>query len=198
MCSPIMKTSKYMTLRPSYIPRGCYKEIRKYQQCAAKNSSEACFSDKISIMEVCPDHVLEGLREKKKWYLRAEMIDNDTYKRAMVVSDFNKGRSVTDLTIKSWEHGKACNMRSDSYFQDDRYNPTKFSHAHRNDNVNFPEQEYKDFFGGTIGTGDVAECEKNRLNLVDGQSVAINQHMAEKRKQKLKDVVGVVNDLNKK
>ena len=86
-----------MTLRPNFIPRGCYKEIRKYQQCAAKSGSEACFGDKISIMEVCPDHVLEGLREKKKWYLRAEMIDNDTYKRAMSVSDYNRGRSVSDL-----------------------------------------------------------------------------------------------------
>ena len=51
--------------------------------CAASNSQEACFNDKISIMEVCPDHVLEGLREKKKWYSRAEVIDNETYKRAM-------------------------------------------------------------------------------------------------------------------
>jgi hypothetical protein len=66
------------------------------------------------------------------------------------------------------------------------------------DNVNFPEQEYKDFFGGTEGTAEVAEYEKHRLNLVDGQSTAINQHMAEKRKNKLKDVVGKVNDLNKK
>jgi hypothetical protein len=65
--------------------------------CAASNSQEACFNDKISIMEVCPDHVLEGLREKKKWYLRAEMIDNDTYKRAMTVSDYNRGKSVSDL-----------------------------------------------------------------------------------------------------
>ena len=48
-------------------------------------------------MEVCPDHVLEGLREKKKWYLRAEMVDNDTYKRAMTVSDYNRGKSVSDL-----------------------------------------------------------------------------------------------------
>jgi hypothetical protein len=62
--------------------------------CAASNSQEACFNDKISIMEVCPDHVLEGLREKKKWYLRAEMIDNDTYKRAMTVSDYNRGNEL--------------------------------------------------------------------------------------------------------
>ena len=40
-------------------------------------------NDKLSIMEVCPDHVLDGLREKKKWLLRAEVLDNQTYKRAM-------------------------------------------------------------------------------------------------------------------
>jgi len=34
-------------------------------------------------MEVCPDHILEQLREKKKWLLRAEVIDNETYRRAM-------------------------------------------------------------------------------------------------------------------
>jgi len=67
-------------------------------------------------MEVCPDHVLEGLREKKKWYLRAEMIDNDTYKRAMTVSGFNQGRSVSDLKLKTWDYGKTANLRSDSFW----------------------------------------------------------------------------------
>lgn len=65
-------------------------------------------------MEVCPDHVLEGLREKKKFYLRAEVIDNETYKRAMSVSDYNKGRSVSELKLKTWDHGKAQNLRSES------------------------------------------------------------------------------------
>jgi hypothetical protein len=82
-CENSLKLSKYMTLVPNFIPRGCYKEIRKYQLCAQGKGAEACLNDKISIMEVCPDHVLEGLREKKKWYSRAEVIDNETYKRAM-------------------------------------------------------------------------------------------------------------------
>ena len=128
-----------MTLRPNFIPRGCYKEIRSYQMCKSKASEDACFADKISIMEVCPDHVLDALREKKKWYLRAEMIDNDTYKRAMSVSDFNKDRSVSDLKLKTWDYGKTANLRSDSLWQDDRWDPTKFSHPHRNDNVNVPD-----------------------------------------------------------
>jgi len=124
----------------------------------------------MSIMEVCPDHVLELLREKKKWMLRAEVIDNDTYRRAMSVSDFNRGRSVSDLKLKTWEYGMAHNLRSDSLYQDDRYLPQKFSHPHRRDNVNFPEQEYSDFFGGTMGTAAAADYEKNRIDVFSDQS----------------------------
>jgi hypothetical protein len=69
--------------------------------------------------------------------LRAEVIDNQTYKRAMTVSDYNQGRSVSDLTLKTWEHGKQ--LRSDSVWQDDRYNPTQYSHPHRYDNTNFKD-----------------------------------------------------------
>lgn len=87
-------------------------------------------------MEVCPDHVLEGLREKRKWYLRAELIDNQTYKRAMKVGDYNKGRSVSDLVIKDWSYGHPKNLRSDSVWQDDRYNPSIYPHPHRYDNEN--------------------------------------------------------------
>jgi len=148
-------------------------------------------------MEVCPDHVLEGLREKKKWFLRAEMIDNDTYKRAMTVSDFNKGRSVQDLQLKTWDYGKTVNMRSDSIWQDDRYLPTSYSHPHRNDNVNFPEQEYNDFFGGTKGNAESADYDKNRLSLTDGTSTAMHQYAAEKRINKLKGAVAAVNEANK-
>ena len=101
-----------MVLKPNMIPRGCYREIRKYNACTSANGKDNCTNEKISIMEVCPDHVLEGLREKRKWYLRAEAIDNQTYKRAMQVSDYNKGKSVSDLEIKSWAYGHPKNLRT--------------------------------------------------------------------------------------
>jgi len=163
MCQPNMKNSKFMTLVPSFVPRGCVKEIKKYQQCSSAKSQEECLNDKISIMEVCPDHVLEGLREKKKWYLRAESIDNETYRRAMEVSDYNRGRSVSELKLKTWDYGTT--LRTESTWEDDRYNPTKFSHPHRNDNVNFPDQEFTDFFGGTKGTAEAEEYERHRLDM---------------------------------
>ena len=97
MCEPTGKFTKYMILQPNFMPRGCIKEVRKYQLCTKAKGEEPCLNEKISIMEVCPDHVLEGMREKKKWMLRAEVIDNETYKRAMTVGDYNNGRSVSEL-----------------------------------------------------------------------------------------------------
>ena len=197
MNQPIMKNSKYMTLIPNFMPRGCYREVRKYQQCAATIGKEfsQCVNQKINIMEVCPDHVLEGLREKKKHMLRAEVIDNETYKRAMSVSDFNRGRSVSDLQLKTWDYGTAKNLRSDTIYQDDRYDPTKFSHPHRNDNVNFPEQEYKDFFGGTMGAGEAEERDKHTLDM-SGNSKAIQEFQSQRRIARLSDVVAEVDSLN--
>jgi len=141
-------------------------------------------------MEICPDHILEGLREKKKWYLRAEVIDNETYKRAMIVGAYNKGKSVTDLQLKTWEYGKGGNLKSDSLWQDDRYNPTKYSHPHRYDNVNFPEQEYKDVFGGTIGQADEKDQKYHTLGLYSGKSKAMDDYIMQQRsKLTVKDVV---------
>ena len=102
-----------MALQPNYVPRGCYREIRKYQSCAAEKGRANCMSEKISIMEVCPDHVLEGLRERRKWNLRAEAIDNETYKRAMTIGPYNEGRSVSDLRIKDWSFGSVKNLRGE-------------------------------------------------------------------------------------
>jgi len=148
-------------------------------------------------MEVCPDHVLEGLREKKKWYMRAEVIDNQTYKRAMTVGDYNKGRSVSDLQLKTWEYGKGGNLRSDSIWEDDRYNPTKYSHPHRYDNVNFPEQEYKDIFGGTVGQSEKKDLEYYSLGLMSGKSKAMDDHILQAR-QKVREAVKNVNTHNEK
>lgn len=187
-----MKNSKFMTLQPNYIPKGCYREIRKYQACSSASGQEACFNEKISIMEVCPDHVLEGLREKRKWFLRAEAIDNQTYKRAMTVSDYNKGKSVSDLEIKDWSYGHPKNLRTDTTWEDDRYNPRKYPHPHRYDNVNFPEQEYKDVFGGTLGTAMAEELKKNTLSIATGKSTAMSEF------QSLKAAAAFVDAVNKK
>jgi len=121
--------------------------------------------------------------------MRAELIDNQTYKRAMTVSDYNKGRSVTDLKLKNWQHG--MNLRSDSLWEDDRYNPVKYAHTNRFDNVNFPEQEYKDIFGGNWGENEEAEKQKFMPGLIDGESRASRDH-----RKNMKEAVAEVKKQN--
>ena len=66
-------------------------------------------------------------------------------------------------------------MRGDSYWSDDRYDPTKYRHAHRYDTVNFPDMEYKDIFGGTWGKGAQEEKEKHALNFWTSKSKAMEE-----------------------
>lgn len=157
------------------MPRGCLREFRKYQTCSANNGSASCTNEKINIMEVCPTHVLEGLRERRKWTARATAIDNATYKRAMEVSDYNRGRSVSDLKLKTWAHGTRANMRTDTMWDDDRYVPTKYPHNHKDDNVHNPAQLYTDLFGGNKGEAEIKENEKYALDFAHKESVMINQ-----------------------
>lgn len=109
------------------------------------------------------------------------------------MSDYNRGRSVSDLKLKNWTYGDT--LRSDSLYQDDRYNPTKYAHPHRYDNVNFPEQEYADFFGGTNGAALAAEREKFKMDVFSDQSEAIREHHS-KRRVRLSDVAKQVDSLN--
>lgn len=148
-------------------------------------------------MEVCPDHVLEGLREKKKHYLRAELIDNQTYKRAMVVGDYNRGKSVSDLELKTWAFGKGGNMRTDSYWEDDRYNPKNYRHHHRDDSINNPEQEYNDFFGGNRGEGETKNKQKHALGFFSDKSKAIAELQEQRREHSISTAASEVAEHNK-
>lgn len=105
-------------------PRGCIREMRKFKSCVAEKGAESsCQTEKDDIVAICPNWVLDSMREKKKWTQRAEAIDNEVYRRAMEVSDYNKGRTVSDLTIKNWSYGTRKNLRPETLWADDRYDP---------------------------------------------------------------------------
>ena len=161
-CDPTARNPKYMSLQYEEAPRGCAREMRKYHKCRENSQTGECLNEKISVMEVCPDHVLEGFRERKKWYLRAKSIDNQTYRRAMTISDYNKGRSVSDLKLKDWSYGSSSKMR-----------PKKYRHPHRHDSVNFPDIEYKDIFGGNWGSKKLEEKKEHALSFWSQKSKAM-------------------------
>jgi len=184
-CDPTLRNPVALGFKYPTIPRGCAREIRKYHSCREGDSKDQCFDQKISIMEVCPDHILEGLREKKKWYLRAKTIDNQTYRRAMSLSEYNKGRSVSELKLKDWSFGSADKMKPDSYWFDDRYEPGTVRHPHRHDTINFPDLEYKDVFGGNWGHGKLEDKKHHAIDFWSKKSKAmieIDEMTSEKAK----------------
>lgn len=78
-------------------PRECAKTLRKYYDCRISYKVHSIVDDvpqcnymKDEVFEDCPHWVLENVAMKKRFYKRAEMIDNMTYRRAMEVSDYNK------------------------------------------------------------------------------------------------------------
>lgn len=138
-------------LHPTYVysfyPKGCGKEIHTYKKCVNnKKNTASCLEEKINIMEVCPKWVLEALRERKRFLMRATLIDNETYRRAMKVSTYNQNRSLRDIHEDVVEVAK---IRSDGYWSDDRYNPTTYPSPDHNSNVNLGGTPiYNDTIGG--------------------------------------------------
>lgn len=131
-----------------YYPKGCGREIFNYKKCVkTRKEASKCLDEKINIMEVCPKWVLEALRERKRVILRATLIDNETYRRAMKVENYNKGRSLSDIKEDLREEP---DLRSDGYWSDDRYNPTVYPSPDQNTNVNLGyDPIYNDVLGGT-------------------------------------------------
>lgn len=130
-----------------YLPKGCAKEINKYRKCVKSTKDiMSCYDQKINILEVCPKWVLEALRERKRVVMRATLIDNETYRRAMKVSDYNQNRSLKDI---SHDVRKQRSVRSDSYLFDDRYSPAHYPSPDQNTNVNLGENiKFNDVLGG--------------------------------------------------
>jgi len=63
--------------------------------------------------------------------------------------------------------------------------------------VNFPEQEYKDVFGGTIGNAAAAERDEHNIGLTSNTSTAMMDAAAQRRKDMLISAAKQVDDLNK-
>lgn len=116
----------------------------------------------------------------------------------MSISSYNAGRSVGDLELKTWAYGKPGNLKTDSYWEDDRYNPKNYRHHHRNDNINNPEQEYKDFFGGNLGEGARKEQQRHSLGFFNNKSKAMADLQEQRRENSLSTAVSEVASENSK
>lgn len=114
--TPLNNTFVLPSSSAVFTPKACAFEIRTYKQCVRDSGNpNKCIDEKLNIMEICPKWTLELLREKKRKSMRTTLIDNQTYRRAMEVSDYNKGRTVADIKeAKTWIDGTPSRLRTDA------------------------------------------------------------------------------------
>jgi len=140
-----------------YYPKGCGRQVFNYKKCVkAKKDPSKCLDQKVSIMEICPKWVLEQLRERKRVLLRATLVDNETYRRAMKVESYNKSRSLKDIKSQAKD-----DIRGDGYWYDDRYNPTTYPSPDQNTNINLG---YDPIYNDVLGGNRIEKIMTNRKN----------------------------------
>ena len=61
------------------------------------------------------------MKQKKLAILKDEALSNKKYREAMEVPYYNKGRTVADVPLKSWQDGNRDVLRPDTLWADDRY-----------------------------------------------------------------------------
>jgi len=85
------------------------------------NGKENCGQEANEIVEICPSWALESMKEKNKFVAKMEAVQNLQYRVAMQESPYNKGRTPTDVSDKTWLHGTRLHLRPDTMWADERY-----------------------------------------------------------------------------
>ncbi|EGR29904.1 hypothetical protein IMG5_146230, partial [Ichthyophthirius multifiliis] len=102
-------------------PRPCIRTIQYYQRCKMVNDKTKCEQEKNDILSICPNWALDSMKEKKRQQLKKHAIDRQVYENAMKVEDYNQGKSVSQISNKTWKNGTRHYLRPDTMWPDDRY-----------------------------------------------------------------------------
>jgi len=85
------------------------------------NGKEKCTEEMKNTVEVCPTWALEKMAEKRRFSRKVQLIQKGEYDRAMTVGDYNEGRTVADISNKTYVHGTRKYLRPDTMWADERY-----------------------------------------------------------------------------
>ncbi len=61
------------------------------------------------------------MRDNQKLKLKLQAQANAKYRRAIEVADYNKGKTIADIPLRSWADGERSKLRPNSIWADDRY-----------------------------------------------------------------------------
>lgn len=120
------------------LPKGCVRSIQGFRRCVMVNGEQKCADEATDIARICPNWALDTIKEKNRFLMKVRAIQNDQYRRAMVVPEYNKGRSISDVPDKTWIDGTRTFLRPDTMWADERY--AKITQAE----INEAKQRVKD------------------------------------------------------
>lgn len=120
----VLPLETFGNLQVSYepIPVACVRPLQKFYRCRMINGEERCQKEADDFLAQCPNPVLSELRNKKLTQARHRQIQLEDYRKAIEVSDYNKGRSVAAVPANAhWTWGTRSYLRPDSLWADERY-----------------------------------------------------------------------------
>eukprot|EP01016_Furgasonia_blochmanni_P021905 TRINITY_DN2401_c0_g1_i1.p2 TRINITY_DN2401_c0_g1~~TRINITY_DN2401_c0_g1_i1.p2 ORF type:complete len:321 (-),score=116.07 TRINITY_DN2401_c0_g1_i1:191-1153(-) len=113
------------------LPRACVRQIQNFKRCAMINGDEKCEEEINNLMDICPTWALDTMKEKGRFLLKVRAIQNQQYRRAMEVAEYNQGRTPADVSDRTWVDGTRLKLRPDTMWADERY--TKITQAEINE-----------------------------------------------------------------
>jgi hypothetical protein len=66
------------------------------------NGAKKCGGEAYDILSVCPNWALDHMKEKNRFHAKAVAINNKVYASAMKEEEYNKGRTISDVSDKTW------------------------------------------------------------------------------------------------
>jgi len=103
------------------LPRGCIRQLQNFKRCEMVNGKEQCSGEAHEILKVCPTWALDEMKDKQRFISKVAAINTHQYRNALEVSEYNKGRSIKDISEKTWLDGTKDRLRPDTMWADERY-----------------------------------------------------------------------------
>ena len=109
--------------RLEFFPKHCTRTVDSYRTCLIANDEDKnkCKHEGEDILAICPSWALDKMKDNQRLKLKLEAQANLKYRRSLEVPEYNQGRTVADVLLRSWADGERSKLRPNSIWADDRY-----------------------------------------------------------------------------
>jgi hypothetical protein len=115
-------TNANFNFQKELFPLPCIRSVNKFKLCKMLNGEEKCETEGQDILQICPNFILDQMRNNKLQKQYHQLIQKKEYNEATTVSDYNQGRSIQEVADwKRYIHGTRAHLRPDTIWADERY-----------------------------------------------------------------------------